>query len=70
MIIGCAAASVAAQQGTLLVSEILYQPISGEAEYVELYNTGTSPLELADYHIVRWLGDSLGHHYPLPQHTL
>lgn len=65
----CAAAGVTAQS-TLLISELLYQPVSGEAEYVELYNAGASPLELADYHIVRWVGDSLGRHYPLPQHSL
>ena len=57
-------------QGTLLISELLYQPQSHEAEYVELYNNGTLPLELADYHIVRWIGDSLGTHYPLPMHIL
>ena len=54
----------------LLISELLFQPLSGEAEYVELYNNGSTPVELADYHIVRWIGDSLGRHYPLPQYTL
>ena len=70
MIIGCAAAPAGAQQGTLLISELLYQPLSGEAEYVELYNNSDSPVELSGYHIVRWVGDSLGRHYPLPQHTV
>ena len=65
-----AGASAAAQQGTLLLSELLYQPLSGEAEYVELYNNSNAPVELTDYHIVRWVSDSLGRHYPLPQHTL
>lgn len=57
-------------QATLLISELLYQPLSGEAEYVELYNDSNQDIELADYHIVRWVGDSLGKHYPLPQHTV
>ena len=70
MIICWAAAPAGAQQGTLLLSELLYQPVSGEAEYVELYNAGNTALELSDYHIVRWVGDSLGRHYALPQHTL
>ncbi len=55
---------------TLLISELLYQPMSGEAEYVELYNNSNNPIELADYHIVRWVGDSLGKHYPLPSYTV
>lgn len=61
--------NVAAQQG-LLVSELLFQPQSGEAEYVELYNTSDVSVELSDYHIVRWVGDSLGKHYPLPAYTV
>lgn len=70
MIICCAAAPAGAQQGSLLLSELLYQPLSGEAEYVELYNNSDSPVELSCFHIVRWVGDSLGRHYPLPQHTV
>lgn len=57
-------------QNDLTISELLYQPKSGEAEYVELYNNGSQPVELADYHIVRWVGDSLGKHYALPQLTV
>lgn len=65
----CASAPALAQ-GTLCVSELLFQPRSGEAEYVELYNGGSTPVELSNYHIVRWIGDSLGTHYPLPSHTV
>ena len=65
-----AAAPAAAQQGTLLISELLYQPRSGEAEYVELYNSSDASVDLAAYHIVRWVGDSLGKHYPLPSYTV
>lgn len=66
----CAAAPAAAQQGTLLISELLYQPASGEAEYVELYNNSDSALNLSAFHIVRWVGDSLGKHFELPPHTV
>lgn len=55
---------------SLLISELLYQPVSGEAEYVELYNHSNTPVELSNYHIVRWVGDSLGKHYPLPSYTV
>ena len=64
------AGAACAQQGALLVSELLFQPRSGEAEYVELYNNTTTAIELSNFHIVRWIGDSLGTHYPLPQHTV
>ncbi len=57
-------------QGALCISELLYQPRSGEAEYVELYNNGGSPVNLADYHIVRWLNGAPNTHYPLPAVTL
>ena len=70
IVVGWAAAGAAAQQGTLLLSELLFQPRSGEAEYVELYNPGNTPVQLADYHVVRVLHDSLTTHYPLPTFTL
>lgn len=70
IVLSCAAANAAAQQGTLLLSELLYQPRSGEAEYVELYNPGNTSVQLADYHVVRVLHDSLTTHYPLPSHTV
>ena len=60
----------AAGQTGLTISELLYQPRSGEAEYVELYNSGDAAVELSDFHIVRWVGDSLGKHYKLPVHTV
>jgi len=58
-----------AQRG-LLISELLYQPVSGEAEYVELYNAGDTTLDISGYHIVRWINDSYGTHYPLPQYLV
>lgn len=68
-VLACACMTFA-QQEALVVSEVLYQPRSGEAEYVELYNNGDEALNLAEYHIVRWVSDSLGKHYPLPEYTL
>ena len=58
-------AGTATGQG-LVINELLYQPRSGEAEYVELYNGSATAVDLVDYHIVRWVGDSLGKHYALP----
>lgn len=58
-----------AQTG-LAISELLYQPKSGEAEYVELYNNSSSDVDLSGFHIVRVLHDTLATHYPLPQFTL
>lgn len=60
----------ASAQNALLISELLFQPRSGEAEYVELYNNSGATINLSGYHIVRWVGDSLGKHYPLPDYDL
>lgn len=57
-------------QTGLMISELLYQPRSGEAEYVELYNASSQAVQLSDYHVVRWIGDSLGKHYVLPAYDV
>ena len=57
-------------QTGLMISELLYQPRSGEAEYVELYNASSHAVQLSDYHVVRWIGDSLGKHYVLPAYDV
>ena len=62
--------AVANGQTGLTVSELLYQPVSGEAEYVELYNNSSQPVMLDGYHVVRWLGDTLDRHYELPPHVV
>ena len=59
----------ASSQG-LVVNELLYQPRSGEAEYVELYNNSAMTINLNDYHIVRWVADSLGKHFVLPDYNV
>lgn len=69
MLMGCASAGALAQ-GTLCVSELLFQPRSGEAEYVEFYNSSATTVDLSDYVVIRWIGDSLGTHYSLPSHTV
>ena len=61
---------VASGQTGLMVSELMYQPRSGEAEYVELYNGMDAAVQLGDYEVVRWLNDTLGQHYPLPAHVV
>ena len=66
----CYAVTAHTQQGALLISELLFMPRSGEAEYLELYNNSGMAINLSDYHVVRWIGDTLGKHYPLPEHTL
>ena len=58
--------AVVGAEGQLKISELLYQPRSGEAEYVELYNDSDVGVDLAGYHIVRVLHDTLATHYPLP----
>jgi len=65
----CAMPVGMAQRG-LLLSELLYQPASGVAEYVELYNASDSAVELGGYHIVRVLHDSLATHYALPSRVV
>lgn len=57
-------------QNGLLLNELLYQPRSGEAEYVELYNPTSATIDLSSYMIIRWVGDSLGTRYPLPSHLV
>lgn len=57
-------------EAQLCISELLYQPRSGEAEYVELYNRSDATVNLSAYHIVRWLNGAPSTHYPLPDYTL
>ena len=37
----------------LQISELLFDPVSGSSDYVELYNAGNTPIELADYFLAR-----------------
>ncbi|MBP3763059.1 MAG: lamin tail domain-containing protein [Bacteroidales bacterium] len=64
------ATMVARAQGGLVLNEVLFQPRSGEAEFVELYNPTAEAISLDNYMIIRWIGDSLGTRYPLPSHAV
>lgn len=68
-VLACLPVTLSAQ-APLQLSELLFQPRSGEAEYLELYNGSNATVELSDYLIIRWIGDSLGKRYSLPQHTV
>lgn len=57
-------------QTGLIISELMYQPHSGEAEYVELYNNTDGVVQLSDYEVIRWVSDSLGRHYALPVYEI
>lgn len=37
----------------LRISELLFDPVSGSSDYVELYHAGEAPIELADYFLAR-----------------
>lgn len=36
---------------TVVVNELMYAPVSPEAEWIELYNTGGAPVDLSDFRI-------------------
>ncbi len=48
-----------AQSPRVLVSEVLFNPEPGGADYVELYNAGTTAVPLADLRLARMVGDSM-----------
>lgn len=64
------AVCIQAHAQDLLISELLYQPLSDEAEYVELYNNTDYTIDLRHYKIIRWTGDTLGSIYHLPLYHL
>lgn len=66
IILATIAWTAAVGQSVLCISELLYQPRSGEAEYLELYNGCDTAVNLASYHVVRWLNEAPSTHYPLP----
>lgn len=52
--------------GALLVSEVLFNPEPGGADYVELYNATNDTLWLESVSFVRWYGESMHKLYPFP----
>ena len=57
--------SLWAQSATLKISEVMYCPASGGAEYVELYNDGGEAVDLSGVCLARMRGDSINRLYPL-----
>lgn len=47
------------ERGDVLVSEILFNPIPGGSDYVELYNASDTAVELDVLHLARVSGDSI-----------
>ncbi len=45
---------VDAQEGDILISEILFAPKSGGADFIEIYNSSTKVFDLAHLRIARW----------------
>ena len=45
---------VDAQEGDILISEILFAPKTGGADFIEIYNTSTKVFDLAHLRIARW----------------
>ncbi len=52
-------------QTSLKISELLFNPASGGADWLELYNPADTAVSLADVRLVRWVGDSLGRFYKI-----
>ena len=45
---------VDAQEGDIFISEILFAPKSGGADFIEIYNSSAKVFDLAHLHIARW----------------
>ena len=54
-----------AQTPRILVSEVLFNPEPGGADYVELYNAGESAVMLNDLRLAKMVGDSLARLYAI-----
>jgi len=51
--------------GDLLVNELLFNPPTGGADYLELYNASDSAIALSDIRLGRWTGDEVDRYYAL-----
>lgn len=54
-------------RGEVLISELLFDPAVGGADYVELYNSSSLPVDLGQLFLVRWEGGTMRRFHPLPQ---
>lgn len=46
------------QPGEVVISEVLFDPLAGEVRYLELYNTGPSPVDIRMWQIARGTRDT------------
>ncbi len=56
-------------EGTVVINEIMAEPFSGNAEYVELLNTSGSDVDLSEWVIHDLAGSTSGDHVPLSRDT-
>jgi hypothetical protein len=64
-------ATVATASAELVITEVMYDPAGGnEHEYVELYNTGDTAIDLADYTLSDDPGQTSPNTYTLPGGTV
>ena len=55
-----------AQSPAILISEILFNPKPGGADYVEIYNASQESVALSSLRLVKWDNGQLGKFYPIP----
>ncbi|MBR1799552.1 MAG: hypothetical protein IJ761_06640 [Bacteroidales bacterium] len=60
----------AVAQNGLSFSELMFQPRTGEPEWVELYNVSEVPVQLSAFALARVYGDSVGRLYDLPDYQV
>lgn len=52
----------------MLISEIMFNPVGGGADYVELYNHSNVAVPLADIRLAQWKGDSIAKLHAITDH--
>jgi hypothetical protein len=57
-------------KGSLLISEILFNPEGDGADYVELYNATSDSISLQGVNLVRWTDGALHRFHALPAHSV
>lgn len=58
------------RKGSLLISEILFNPVGNGADYVELYNATSDTLSLQGVNLVRWTDGALHRFHALPAYKV
>lgn len=62
--------TVTLSPGEVLISELLFDPAVGGADYVELYNNSGEAFDLGQLSLVRWMDGAMHRFHPLPQGQL